>query len=316
MVYKKIFGPVPSRRLGKSLGINNVPPKNCTYACVYCQLGNMTGMSWDRVDYYDPAELVREVEERIRELERLGDMPDFLTIVPDGEPTLDRNLGKLIKLLKPLGIKIAVISNASTIHLPEVREELASADWVSLKIDTLTEQIWKKVNRPHGKIVLENIRDGLIKFRNEFRATLVSETMLVRNINDSLENIIDIASILSVLRPTNAFLAVPTRPPAESWVLPPTEEILNRAYHIFKNQGLKTELLIGYEGNEFSSTGNLETDLLSISAVHPLREDTVTNLMERTGNTYACVEKLIHSGKLMISEYEGHRYYSRKFTKS
>jgi len=316
MVYKKIFGPVPSRRLGKSLGINNVPPKNCTYACVYCQLGNMTGMSWDRVDYYDPAELVREVEERIRELERLGDMPDFLTIVPDGEPTLDKNLGKLIKLLKPLGIKIAVISNASTIHLPEVREELASADWVSLKIDTLTEQVWKKVNRPHGKIVLENIRDGLIKFSNEFRATLVSETMLVRDINDSLENIIDIASILSVLQPTRAYLAVPTRPPAESWVLPPTEEILNRAYHIFKNQGLNTELLIGYEGNEFSTTGDLETDLLSISAVHPLREDTVISLLERTGNTYSGVEKLINSGKLMISEYEGHRYYSRKFTRS
>ncbi|MEJ2413514.1 MAG: hypothetical protein P8Y34_11070 [Anaerolineales bacterium] len=140
--------------------------------------------------------------------------------------------------------------------------------------------------------------------------------MLVRNINDSLENIIDIANILSVLRPTKAYLAVPTRPPAESWVLPPTEEILNRAYHIFQNQGLKTELLIGYEGNEFSSTGDLETDLLSISAVHPLREDTVRSLMERTGNTYACVEKLIQSGKLMISEYEGHRYYSRKFTKS
>lgn len=316
MVYQRIFGPVPSRRLGKSLGINNVPLKNCTYACVYCQLGNMSGMTWDRDDYYDPAELVREAEERIRKLEKLGDKPDFLTIVPDGEPTLDKNLGRLIKLLKPLGIKIAVISNASTIHLPEVREELANADWVSLKIDSLTEQIWKKVNRPHGKIVLENIRGGLIKFSNEFRATLVSETMLVRDINDSLENIIDIASFLSVLRPTKAYLAVPTRPPAESWVLPPTEEILNRAYHIFKNQGLNTELLIGYEGNEFSSTGDLETDLLSISAVHPLREDTVISLLKRTGNNYSCVEKLINSGKLMISEYEGHRYYSRKFTKS
>jgi wyosine [tRNA(Phe)-imidazoG37] synthetase (radical SAM superfamily) len=316
MVYQRIFGPVPSRRLGKSLGINNVPPKNCTYACIYCQLGNMTGMSWERDDYYDPVELAREAEAKIRKLERLGEKPDFLTIVPDGEPTLDRNLGRLIKLLKPLGVNIAVISNASTIHLPEVREELASADWVSLKVDSLLEQIWKKVNRPHGKIVLENIRDGLIKFSNEFRATLVSETMLVRDINDSLENISDIASILSVIRLTKAYLAVPTRPPAESWVLPPIEENLNRAYHIFKNQGLNTELLIGYEGNEFSSTGDLETDLLSISAVHPLREDAVTSLLERTGSTYSSLEKLINSGKLMVSEYEGQRYYSRKFTKS
>jgi len=316
MENKHIFGPVPSRRLGRSLGINNVPPKTCSYACVYCQLGNLTGMTWERGAYYDPDELVREVSEAIRDLDRQGEKPDFLTIVPDGEPTLDRNLGRLITQLKPLGIQVAVISNASTLYLPQVREDLLQADWVSLKVDSLQAQIWKEVNRPYGKISLENIRLGAEQFSKDFQATLVTETMLVRDINDSAENIAENAKFLAQLQPRKAYLAVPTRPPAESWVLPPTDENLNRAYQIYRNQGLAAELLIGYEGNEFSSTGDLETDLLSITAVHPLREDAVGQLLKKTGDSPNSLEKLVKSGKLAVSEFQGQRYYIRKFARS
>ncbi len=316
MDHQYVFGPVPSRRLGRSLGINNVPPKTCSYACVYCQLGNLTGMTFQRDPFYDPLEILREVEETIRDLDQRGEKTDYLTIVPDGEPTLDRNLGQLISLLKPLGIPIAVISNGSTLHLPQVREDLGKADWVSLKVDSVQEGTWKRVNRPYGKILLEDILFGVEQFSREFQATLVTETMLVRDINDSRENITENASFLAGIQPSKAYLAVPTRPPAEPWVLPPSEDTLNRAYQIYRTQDLETELLIGYEGNEFSSTGDLETDLLSITAVHPLREDAVERLLEKTRDSQITLEQLIKAGKVKVSDFHGQRYYIRKFSKS
>ena len=111
------FGPVPSRRLGQSLGINNIPPKICTYSCIYCQLGRSLKMQIEREEFYHPEEIFKEVENKIREAMGRGEPIDYLTFVPDGEPTLDRNLGKEIEFLKQVGIKIAVITNSSLIMI-------------------------------------------------------------------------------------------------------------------------------------------------------------------------------------------------------
>ena len=131
------FGPVPSRRLGHSMGINNIPPKICTYSCVYCQVGRTINMQVERKSFYKPEEVVQGVETKIREAKERGEPVDYLTFVPDGEPTLDINLGNEIELLKPLGIKIAVISNASLIWQEQVRDDLRKADWVSLKVASM-----------------------------------------------------------------------------------------------------------------------------------------------------------------------------------
>ena len=130
MTVSNVFGPVPSRRLGRSLGINNIPPKICSYSCVYCQLGRSLKMTSQRRAFYAPEALFAEVEQKLAALQRSHELVDYLTIVPDGEPTLDLNLGKLIKLLKTLGIRIAVITNASLLDDPGVREDLEQADWV------------------------------------------------------------------------------------------------------------------------------------------------------------------------------------------
>ena len=315
MSYQRVFGPVPSRRLGRSLGINNIPPKICTYACIYCQLGNAIGMTDKRREFFDPKDLAEEVFEKVKELISNQEKIDFLTIVPDGEPTLDLNLGALLNTLKPLGIKLAVISNASLTHLPEVRDSLMTADWVSLKVDSTDREIWKATNRPHGKIQISQVKVGIQEFAKGFKGTLVSETMLVRGINDGEKNITEIASFLGKINPTIAYLGIPTRPPAEDYVSPPTEEKLNHAYQIFQECGLNTEYLIGYEGNEFSSTGDIETDLLSITAVHPMREDAVSSLLARAGEDFSVIDRLIKERKLTASTYQGKRYYIRKFTK-
>jgi len=316
MPYQQVFGPVPSRRLGRSLGINNIPPKICTYACVYCQLGNAIGMTDQRKEFFDPEDLAGEVAKKIKELDLNQESVDYLTIVPDGEPTLDLNLGTLLNLLKPLGIKLAVISNASLIGLPEVREDLMNADWVSLKVDSTQQDIWKAVDRPHGKIKLRQMQEGIQEFAREFEGDLVSETMLVQGVNDGEENIKAIASYLKGIEPTTTYLGIPTRPPAEEYVSPPTEEKLNQAFQIFLERGLHVEYLIGYEGNEFSSTGDIETDLLSITSVHPMREDAVSALLASAGEDFRIIARLIREGKLASSAYQGNTYYIRKFTRN
>ncbi|MCK5735282.1 MAG: radical SAM protein, partial [Spirochaetaceae bacterium] len=128
MIENIIFGPVPSRRLGRSLGINHIPPKICTYACNYCQLGNTVKMQVERQGFYSPGKIFKSVQSKVKQVHSQGESIDYLAFVPDGEPTLDENLGETIDLLKSLDIPIAVISNASLITEKKVREDLSRAD--------------------------------------------------------------------------------------------------------------------------------------------------------------------------------------------
>ncbi len=313
------FGPVPSRRLGRSLGINNIPYKICTYSCVYCQIGKTLKMEIERRSFYGKERIFREVQEHVERVRAKGEEIDYLTFVPDGEPTLDLDLKEEIRELKTMGIPIAVITNGSLIHLPEVREALMEADFVSLKVDGVSERGWRSIDRPHRKLNLDEIMRGMESFSKEFRGKLVTETMLVDlsdaplNLQDNLsENELKgIAEFVSRLSPDVAYLAIPTRPPAESWVRPAGEETLAMTYHIFNSMGIKTEYLIGFEGDEFASTGDIVTDILSITAVHPMREDALRTFVERNRGSWEVVEQLLREGRLKAVEYMGKRYYLR-----
>lgn len=309
---KRVFGPVPSRRLGKSLGINNIPPKICTYSCIYCQLGRSLQMTIDRRTHYPPAELVQETRDKIQKARDSAEAIDYLTIVPDGEPTLDRNLGKLIEGLRSLGFPVAVITNSSLLHDPKVRTALHPADWVSLKVDSADEKTWRKIDRPHGRIDFGDLREGLTTFSREYRGQLVTETMLVRRVNTDPGGLERTAALISTLKPACAYLSVPTRPPAEPDAVTPSEAEINRAWQIFNGQKLKAEYLIGYEGNRFAFTGNIEEDLLSITAVHPMREDAVEEYLKKAGGDFSVVEQLVRKGKITVNEYNRHRFYLRR----
>ena len=160
------FGPVPSRRLGKSLGINNIPCKFCSYDCVYCQVGRTINKTIERKAFYNPEDIFKSVEERINKLS--NENIDYLTYVADGEPTLDINLSKEVEMLKDFGIPIAIITNSSLIWREDVGEDLLNFDLVSFKVDSADEKIWREINRPHKELKLENILKGLLKTREEF----------------------------------------------------------------------------------------------------------------------------------------------------
>lgn len=308
------FGPVPSRRLGHSLGINNIPPKVCTYSCIYCQLGKTYNRKTQLQNFYLPAQIFKDIQEKVKKSKEKEEPIDYLTFVPDGEPTLDINLGQAIQLLRPLGIKIAVISNASLIDQELVRENLKEADLVSLKVDSTEEEIWRRVNRPHRNLHLGSLLKGMLEFARIFRGEIITETMLVKDINDSIYHIEKIADFLSQLKPNKAYLSIPIRPPAEKWVQPPSEEVLSRSYNLFREKVDQIECLIGYEGNDFTFIGNVEEDLLSITSVHPMREEALRDFLKRAHSDWSVIEQLIEQGKLVESRYQGHKFYIRKIS--
>jgi wyosine [tRNA(Phe)-imidazoG37] synthetase (radical SAM superfamily) len=308
------FGTVPSRRLRRSLGINNIPPKTCSYSCVYCQVGKTTNLTIDRQTFYKPEELTREVKRKISEVTARNERINYLTFVPDGEPTLDLNLSKELYSLKQTGIPTAVITNASLLWHDYVNEDLRKADLISLKVDAVSEDLWRKVNRPHKYLDLEIVLDGIREFAEKFRGTLVSETMIIGNI-DYGDEFQKIAEFLSELKKLNkAYIAIPTRPPTENWVKTPKEDVMNAAFQAFSKKlgANRVEYLMGYEGNAFVSTGNAEEDLLSITAVHPMREEAVEKFLEKADADWKVVEALLGENKLVKLEYEENTYYLRK----
>jgi len=308
-----VFGPVPSRRLGRSLGVNNIPPKRCSYSCLYCQLGRTTTMQVVRGVYHQPSEISRLVGEKVKRVREAGGTIDYITLVTDGEPTLDANLGQEIELLRATGIKIAVITNASLVWRDDVREDLGKADWVSVKVDATAPEVWRRVNRPHGSLKLSVILEGITAFARAFKGILATETMLVRGINDDASGIRQAAGFLEKLEPDIAYLAAPTRPPAER-VEPATESALNEAYHIFAERLGRVEYLIGYEGNAFAASGDAAADLLSITAVHPMRQEAVRDILEKAGAGWSVVERLIAGGQLAETEYQGRKFYVRRLS--
>lgn len=309
----KVFGPVPSRRLGRSIGINNIPPKICTYSCVYCQAGVTTSNTVNRDDFYQPEEVFKLTKEQLQKAQKHNEHVDYFCFAPDGEPTLDRNLGKTISLLKTLNIKIGVITNSSLLWRNDVREDLLDADWISLKVDAAQEKVWHDIDHAHRSLRLMYIFEGLRKFSKIYKGKLVSETMLINGLNDDESHLERLAIELQKINPSVAYLSVPTRPPAKSWVKPSTEDRLNTAFQIFSKYLPHVEYLTHHEDDNFGFTGNVEEDILNITSVHPMRRNAMNNLLNKAESDWEIVEKLISSNQLIETEYEGEQYYVRKF---
>lgn len=308
-----VYGPVPSRRLGQSIGVNNIPPKVCSYSCIYCQLGRTDKMQAKRREFYHPEAIFAEAEQKIKQLAAENKKADYISFVPDGEPTLDVNLGKEIELLKKLDTKIAVITNSSMLWLDDVKEDLLKADWVSVKIDAADETAWHNIDRPHGSLKLPDILAGIQDFAKVFKGKLVTETMLVDSVNDSRRNLEKIAEQVALIQPDMAYLLVPTRPPAEQGVKRAESHILKEAADFIKSRAaVRVECITGDEQEEgFFVTENAIQDILSITSVHPIREDIIDDLLKKHNLSKAVIAGLVKEGKLVEFVYEGRNFFRR-----
>jgi len=309
-----VFGPVPSKGLGRSLGANNIPPpKKCSYSCVHCQLGRTEELTVERRSFHDPSSIVRAISSRIEEV--CGQL-DYITFVPDGELTLDSLLGREARLIHDILDKpLAILTNSSLISKEDVREDLLEFDLVSLKIDSMTEEVWRRINRPHPSLSLAEVLEGVRAFVRDFSGRLLVETMLIEGGNTSSRELTSIASFLAEIEPVKAYLSIPIRPPAESWVKPPSEEKVLDAYEIFKSiiGAERAELLTGYEGAGFGLGKDPVRDLLAISSIHPIGLDYAHKILHERGlDPERVIEELLAWDELKLVHYSNNSFLVRR----
>lgn len=219
------YGPVPSRRLGLSLGVDIVPPKICTLDCVYCQLGRTTKSSTTRTDFVDIHAVLAEIEAKLK----AGLETDYITLGGSGEPTLNSRLGDLIDGIRRLtNVPVAILTNGTLLYRNDVRAECAKADVVAPSLDAGDAAVFEAVNRPNPDITIEKLVSGLERFRDEFRGQIWLEVFLIAGVNTDDKQIEKIKGLIQRIRPDRVHLNTAVRPPAEPNILAVPREALDR----------------------------------------------------------------------------------------
>jgi wyosine [tRNA(Phe)-imidazoG37] synthetase (radical SAM superfamily) len=310
---KYVFGPVPSRRLGQSLGIDTIPLKTCNWNCVYCQLGRSMPVTNERKEYYPHEEIVAEVRQALA-AHGPGEI-DWVTFVGSGEPTLHSETGWLIRQVKAMTeLPVAVITNGSLLYQQEVRGELMAADAVMPTLDAGTADLYRRINRPHPEITFERQVEGLVAFSKEYQGKLWPEVMLVHGLNDTEEALRAIAAIFRRVDLDEIHISLPTRPPAETWVEPPDEEGLMRAQAIL---GAVARVIHPAHGTfDLSSYEDgiaaLTDAVIGIITRHPMSEEDLLETLERwsPGRVREVLGELEASGRAQVVQRYGLRFWS------
>jgi wyosine [tRNA(Phe)-imidazoG37] synthetase (radical SAM superfamily) len=306
---KYVFGPVPSRRLGQSLGIDTIPLKTCNWNCVYCQLGRTIPVTNARKEYVPQAEVLAEVRQALQS-HHPGDI-DWVTFVGSGEPTLHSGCGWLIRAVKAItDLPVAIITNGSLLYLPEVRRELAAADAVMPTLDAGDPDLYQMLNRPHPDVTFERLIGGLEMFRQEYNGQLWPEVMLVRGLNDTEEALQRIADILRRVNPDEVHIALPDRPPTETWVEPPDEEGIIRAQAILGD--VARVLHPAFGTFDLRGCDDLAEAIIAIITRHPMSEQDIIASLERwaPGSIRETLDELASGSRAQTLIRYGVRFWS------
>jgi len=304
-----VFGPVPSRRLGQSLGIDTIPLKTCNWNCVYCQLGRTKPLIKERKEYFPPDDILTEVRQAL-DAHQPGEI-DWVTFVGSGEPLLHSGMGYLIRKVKDMtDLPVAVITNGSLLYQPEVRHELLAADAVLPSLDAGTPGLYRHINRPLAALTFDRLLTGLIDFRSEYRGKLWVEVMLVHGLNDTSEALWSLAELLRLVQPDAVHINLPTRPPAETWVQPPDEESLMRAMAILGN--IAEVIHPAQGGFDLSGYDNPVNAVIGIITRHPMRQEELERALDRwsPGRVREVLAELEASKRAQVVERYGVRFWS------
>jgi len=303
-----VYGPVPSRRLGQSLGIDPIPRKTCNYNCVYCQLGRTKPVTNERRDFFPAEEILDQVRDAL-EKSAPGEI-DYLTFVGEGEPTLCASLGLLVRGVKERStIPVAVITNGALLHRADVREELLAADVVMPTLDAADQETFRRINRPWPSLRIADIIEGARAFREAYAGRLWIEVMLVKGVNDGEKALLSIRDALRVIRPDQVQINVPIRPPAEEWVEIPDQEALMRAVAIL---GEAVDVIEPYEGSfDLSRCDSVVEAVLTIIRRHPMREVRLIETLNRytPEDVRSTLGELEGSGKARRRIYRGQAFW-------
>ncbi len=295
------YGPVPSRRLGRSLGVSPIPPKTCSYTCVYCQLGKTTHLQTKRESFYPKEDILAEIVKRGKD-----SVFDYVTFVGDGEPTLYKDLGWLIRQTKErLHLPTAVITNGSLLFRKDVRQDLQDADIVMPTLDAGNEKTFRAVNRPHRSISFDAMLQGLIDFRREYRGKMWLEIMLVKGVNDTKEELLSIKQAVDAFKPDRVYVVSPIRPPAEPWVEPPLPETILMAQELIG----KATSIVGLETGQFGlqEFTSAREAIIETGSRHPLRREQAAEI-ERSFGASGVIDRMLQDGELIQTTYQGETF--------
>lgn len=305
-----VYGPVPSRRLGRSLGVDLIPPKTCNYSCVYCQLGRTTTFTNQRQAFFPREKVWQEVQARVAEVG--VDAMDYITFVGDGEPTLSADLGWFLeRVAAAWDVPTAVITNGALLYDSAVRAELMHADVVLPTLDAATEKTFRVVNRPHKTLEFSAITAGLRQFTRDFPGEVWLEVMLVAGINDTDAALAALADLILEVSPARVYLNVPIRPPAEPWVKIPPQ---GRITHLEGLLGGAVDICLPEEG-AFVFTAEdeegLRAELVATIQRHPMRHDQVLTLLEERDHPDPArfLAALLAETPVETLEHEGTTFY-------
>jgi wyosine [tRNA(Phe)-imidazoG37] synthetase (radical SAM superfamily) len=306
---KHVFGPVPSRRLGKSLGIDPIPLKTCNWSCVYCQLGRSVPLVLERGEYAPRHELLAEVVQ-VLAASRPGEI-DWVTFVGSGEPTLHGGLGWMIRQVKAhTDLPVAVITNGSLLYLPEVREELSPADAVLPTLDAGSAWLYRQINRPAPRFSFDRLVEGLYLFRRTYCGKLWIEVMLIQGMNDTPEALQELAMVLKAVGPDQVHITLPLRPPSEAWVRPADQAGLRRAEQIL-GKVVPVSVPAATEARA-ARVSDLAETVLSVITRHPMREEELLRLLGRwsASEVHAALKDLARRHEVQEVERGGLCFWS------
>jgi len=306
---KYVFGPVPSRRLGRSLGIDLVPLKTCTYNCIYCQLGITTHQTIERRPY-SPGKLV--IEQLQEKFSSLSSAPDYITLSGSGEPTLNSQIGWVIEQVKRMtSVPLAVLTNGSLLHLESVRKALLPADLVIPSLDAASPVFFRSINRPHPSLRLSQVLRGLQEFRKEYPGQIWLEVMLCGGFNDDPKEIQMLREEIDKIGPERIQLNTVVRPPAEDFACPLSLESMGRIGRIFGN---RAEILPGESpARTVKFHGQIDGEVLSLLSRRPCSLEDLCQAFgasgEKVGN---CLRELTRKGALRYDIHNHTVFYRAK----
>ena len=302
---KYTFGPVPSRRLGLSLGVDIIPNKLCSLDCVYCEVGVTDKRGLARKEYLPANEILIEVKEVIVEYPDL----DHITISGSGEPTLNSKIGDIIRGIKQMTkIPVAVLTNGTLLNLPEVRRDLMDADIVSPSLDAVSADVFEKVDRPNPKLRIDTIIDGIKVFRQEYQGRMWIEILFVKGMNDHDEEVFKMKQVLDEIQPERIHLNTVIRPPAYAIAQPVGED---RLKEIQKILGWRSEII-----GIFKETQKIQEHTIDEQAILALLKRRAMTVDQMTESLAMRKKEIIASLKQLDQEkfiksymFNGEEYY-------
>jgi wyosine [tRNA(Phe)-imidazoG37] synthetase (radical SAM superfamily) len=308
---KYIFGPVPSRRLGRSLGVDLIPYKTCTFDCIYCDVGRTTRKTTSRQSYVPPEEIQGELEFSLSVLEK---KPDYITLSGSGEPTLNTNIGEIVQRIKEItSIPIAILTNSSLFSLDEVRSDLSEADVVLPSLDAITPALFEYINRPAPSLKIEEIISGLIQFRSQYRGQIWLAILFCRGANDGNEEVEKFKGVIEKIQPDRVQLNTPVRPPAEDFAFPLT---LGQLEEIRERLGEKAEIISEFAAPLGEGLNSVkDTEILNLIKRRPCTTEDISKALGlRIDEVVKHLDHLTKTGTIRYRMYEHRCYYENVAT--